>query len=318
MRRRDFLVTVPAFVGLPALAQAPGKGVRVSILFNGDTNAPPPWLKVFEQQLARHGFVAGKNLELRRVGEWGGSQERVTAAAREVIASRADVIMVEGTGRARIVASLTQAIPIVLAGAADPVGSGLVKDLARPGGNVTGVSNQECELIRKRFELIRELLPGARRAAIIASRAIPCKITKEALLGADSPVDLLWVEAKGAGPNAVLQAALRANPDVIVPFGVSSVREAEAIRRTLDQRRVPIISDDSWNEGAVISLIHDTDAIARSCADQVARILAGARPGDLPVELVAKFELIVNLRRAKEIGLQVPGSILLRADRLVE
>jgi putative ABC transport system substrate-binding protein len=314
--RRLFLLAAGA-IAFPAAPQVPGRVYRVGMIVNGDPR-DRRW-KPFDDQLAGHGFVAGKNLELKRIGDSDSVAGAVAGYSRELIEWKAEAIVVEGSGRARVVIGQTKTVPIVLAGAADPVGSGFVRNLSRPGGNVTGVSNQECELVKKRFEIIRQLVPAAKRVTLVASvAAIPCKLTKEALVGPDSPLDVVVIDARGGPPTPAMQEALRTNPDVLLPFGISRGRDPEGIRKALEGRRIPIVSDDSWGTDAVVSLVHDSDAIGRSCADQVAKILGGANPGDIPVELVAKFELVVNNRRAREIGLQVPEAILLRADRVLE
>jgi len=318
LTRREFMAATAGTIACPTIAQVAGRTYRVGMLVYGESGTPPAWLSAFEEQLARRGFARGRNLDLRRLANWGATVDS-QVQAKELIDARCDVIVVGGAGRARVMLSLTSTVPIVLM-VDDPVGSGLVKNLTRPGANVTGVSSQLCELLRKRFELMRELVPAVRRVALIAESTSSCAFTREALLGPGSSIELLRVDpTTGRGPAAWLQEALVSNPDVVMPHGIVPRRELEAVRKlTAQHPRVAIISDDGWTEGAVLSLGPDTKAIARSCADQVSKILAGAKPGDLPIELVSQFELIVYRQRARELGLQVPASILVRADRVID
>jgi putative ABC transport system substrate-binding protein len=310
------LASVLFGMSIPAEAQQPGRFYRVAFLW-GPVDDPVDSDKWLAARLASRGFVSGRNIEILTIYS-DGSTEELTAEARSLIAKKPDVIVVQGTSRTRILQSLTTTIPIVFE-VGDPIHADLVKDLARPGGNATGVSTQECALIEKRRELLRALAPNARRVTFIASRpqvgSHPCQEAIDALTG----VRLLNLEPAGGEPaaRANLQAVLRANPDAILTMG--TYPGMDEILATLSmKRRVPIVSDDNVDRPGVLGSVHsDPDEPFDLDLDQMMKILNGARPGDLPVMLTTRFHAEINLRLANQLGLRVPESVIVRADRVV-
>ena len=304
MNRRFFLSVAGAIIAcLPAQAQQQGRRYRVGVLMG---NRDPEVLRlgtVLVGELGRLGFVEGRNLEVR----FSYAPGDLTARARDLIAFQPDVIIAGGTLPTRVLQSLTPTIPIVFL-AADPVAGRLVKNLARPGGHTTGVSTLICELVPKLMELLREL--GARRVVLVTTPldGHPCKAAIEALRS----------EVKAIVPvkddqALTIQAVLRENPDAILDQGLPP----EVAVTLASSHRIPIASVGK-GPGVLVSIERDRDQVVLRHAALVAKILNGANPGELPVEFPREFRIVVDLHLAKEIGIRVPDSILLRADRVIE
>ena len=331
MNRRDAMFA-PLALGVATLAwaQTPGRIYRVGYLGYTATNTPDDarvW-GGFVQRLRELGFVAGGNLAIeQRFAE--GNNERYAAFAAEMVKLKADVVVATSGAAARAVMAASPTLPIVTTAIADPVRSGLVANLARPGGQLTGISNLADELVPKRLELLKAALPAASRIAF--ARCPRC-----ALLGGLSAADLgaLEVERETAARSLGIKllpldvddvadfdpatAALRRErPDALL-LGATQVNFALGNRwlAFAAQQRLPMLAP-AREFGAVLSYGPDSLAIFRKAAEYVAKILGGARPGDLPMEQPTKFELVVNLRIAREIGLPVPQSLLLRADEVI-
>ena len=302
-----------ASVTLPALAQSP-REYRIGMLM-GTPFSAGGYFKAFEDELARLGFVEGKNL---RVTRRAADAEALAALA----AARPDVLVTEGTRFTKALQRAMPTLPIVFAGAADPVRSGLVTSLAHPGGNLTGVVNLECDMVRKRLELMREILPQPRRLVLLTPKVVPpiCPMDPEVLqrLGVsvyeDPSTNLEEVRAS-------LDQLVRTKPDGLVCTGISGddLDPASPIARQV-LRNVPLAADgDGWTgDLALVALKVDPSEIHRRAASQVARILGGIPAGDIPVETSTRFQFTINLKRAAQLGVKIPQSVLLRADRVVE
>ena len=300
-------------LALCAQAQQP-REYRIGMLMPAPF-AAAGYFKAFEDELARLGFVEGKNL---RVTRRGADAEALAALA----AARPDVLVTEGTRFTQALRRAMPTLPIVFAGAADPVRSGLVTALSHPGGHVTGVVNLECELVRKRLEVMREILPNPRRLVLITPKLDPpiCPIAPEVL----RQLGVTVFEDATAGDDefrGYLEQVMRSKPDGIVGTAISgddSDRSAQVAREAF--RNVPLAADgDGWTEeAALIALKPDRSEVHRRAASQVARILRGTPAGEIPVETATRFHLTVNLRRAAQLGVRVPQTVLLRADRVVE
>lgn len=281
---------------------------------------------MFRERLATHGFVDGRNLAIghRFPLEWTAASRE--AAARELVAARPDALLCCSTLLTRAAMAASPSVPIVFVWVADPVASGIVKSYARPGGNATGVSLRYFELAAKRLELVRELLPSARRIAVYSS-VFDSQI--ESLVRTlREPADNLGfelVQADGrAGMRPAVDGAVRAAATALVmldPLAVfGRLADAKEIAAYAIERRLPLVGTDieTCELGGLISYATNLNDDMRRAADLMARVLRGDKPAELPVDQAARFELVVNLGTARGIGITVPQSLLARADRVIE
>lgn len=285
---------------------------------------PAPGIDGFRQGLQEHGYVEGRNLLV----EWQfaeGRDDRLPGFAAELVRLKVEVIVTVATSAALAAKKATPAIPIVFTLVADPVASGLVPSLARPGGNLTGVTNLAAELTGKRLELLKEAVPLLKSVVILTHPANPVNalILKKAQIAAHGlGLDVRLVEVRQPGdlePAFTTIAHERASGVVLVPGPFLNTHRIQIAELAI-KGRLPVLgwANEQAQNGALISYgarIHD---IFRRAAAHVAKILKGARPADLPVEQPMNFELVVNLKTAKALGLTIPQSVLLRADRIIQ
>jgi len=323
MRRRDFLTAAGGAMAWPVAAHAQQAGRLPTIGFLG---ANPvlfaPWTGAFVARLHELGWNEGRNVAIEY--RWSeGRTERYAEIAAEFVRQKVDVIVTVGTA-VPTVRQATSIIPIVFAVAIDPERSGLVSSLAKPGGNVTGLSLQATNLAGKRLEMLRELIPQLRRLAIIFNR------------GNDQTV-LEMSDTEAAARELKLDVALleiRRMQDVAAVFEQLNPR-ADALYVVVDQlvvanfnriltfalsSRLPMVysTRDFVQTGGLMSYGPSYVDLFRRAGDYVHRILQGAKPGDLPVEQPTKFELVLNLTTARALGLKVPELFLQRVDDLIE
>ena len=318
------LVLAAAMVTPPdAGGQQPARLPRVGVLLLNPLSSRPQQLEAFRQGLRAHGYVEGQNIviELRSAE---GKSERLAELAAELAQAQADVIVAAGTEPIQAAQKATRSIPIVMMSIGDPVGAGIVASLARPGGNVTGVSNLATELSGKRLELLKETLPKLSSVAILwnpdnASVVLKFKETEAAarVLG----IQLQSLEARH--PSDIergFQAAARARADAVVTADEQflSSQRARIVALAIRQR-LPVASEfrEFAEAGALFSYGPSLTDQARRAATYVDKILKGAKPADLPVEQPIKFEFIINLKTAKQIGLTIPQWTLMKADRVI-
>ena len=323
MRRRTLLAAACA-LALPApfsvLAQQARRKYRVGVLLPTKLLAVER-LAAVRERLASHGFIEGRNLsiDMRYPASW--TQASRESAARDVIALQPDAMLTTTTILTRTAQAATSSVPIVFAWVADPVASGIVTEYARPGGNTTGFSLRFFELTAKRLELLHELLPSAKRVAAV-SRAWDDPPIETAWRSAQATAQRLGVELVRLDARAFPPRSTDAHAFLILdPFGVFGMSSAmrEIIRYTVEQRIAAIFADvESVEAGGLISYATNLHDDLRRGADLLARVLRGDRPAELPVDQAARFELAVNLRTARAIGVKVPQSLLLRADRVIE
>jgi putative ABC transport system substrate-binding protein len=312
-----------AILGLrpPAWAQLTEKIPRVGILAPG--NPPLVHADAFRQGLLELGYVEGKNIAL----EWrwdAGNPERYSSQAVDLVRLGVDVIVAGTTPAALAAQRATQTTPVVMAAVADPVGSALVRQLAKPGGNITGVSLVSAEMSAKRVELLREAVPGLSRLAIFATRnpVASSLLTETQAAAASLGIQVEPVVVPNADALAgAFQEAIRRNAQAVLLlqdslFTLQRVRIAELALK----RRLPTISGESGFAQAGGLLHYGPDIVDawRRSAFYVDKILKGARPADLPVEQPRKFELVINLKTARALGLTIPQSMLLRADEVMQ
>jgi putative ABC transport system substrate-binding protein len=331
VHRRAFLNTMAGgFLAAPlaAEAQQAAKIARIGYLALNRA-AGPHRLEAFLQGLRDLGHVEGRNVAIEyRDAE--GKAERLPALAAELVALKVDVIVAGGGAQAALAAKqATRALPIVFASTADPVGSGLVTSLARPSGNVTGLSLIIFpELVGKCLEQIKQAVPGVSRVAVLwQPGAYGERTEKDMLKGADVAVPALGVrfqvvEARGpADFDRAFSEMTRARAGALAVLG--SVTFANERRRLVDlaaKNRLPAVymERDYVDAGGLMSYGPNVADLFRRAATYVDKILKGAKPGDLPVEQPTKFELVINLKTAKALGLTVPQSLLQRADEVIQ
>jgi len=307
--------------GLSVAEESPGaRKYMVGVL----TPAAVQWNeKAFRTRLQELGYVEGVNLELD-IRSGGGRLERRDGLARELVRRHPDVIVGVNTPGTRAARKETSTIPIVMAMIGDPVGLGFVTNLARPEGNVTGVSNMVGELAGKRLQLLLEAVPAAKRIALLYHPDEPI---------VEPQVRDLEAAGKVVGVQFRMYAVRKAS-DLARAFEDAAEWRAEAIlqlagqaqllrRETVDhslQRRIPIMvhSAAGVELGGLLSYYVNDGAAYRRVAEYVDRILKGAHPSALPVEQPARFEMVVNLRTARTLGINIPQVLLLRADRVIE
>ena len=329
VQRRQFLIAAGALLATPLAAdgQQAAKVARIGHL-SPNLAAGPHLRDAFLQGLRDLGYVEGRNVVIEyRDAE--GKLERLPALAAELVALKVDVILADGgTLGPRVAMQATTTIPIVFTSAADPVGSGLVTSLARPGGNVTGLSALGPELVGKRLELLKQAVPGVDRVAVLwLPGALGERTDKDMLAGADVAaralgVQLQFVEARSADEFARAfsdMSSARAGALTVLPSN-RFLREHRRLVELAAQKRLPAVytSREFVDAGGLMSYGANSADLHRRAATYVDKILKGAKPGDLPVEQPTKFELVVNLKTAKDLGLNLARSLLARADELIQ
>ena len=281
-------------------------------------------IEAFRKALRELGYVESRDIRIeRRYSE--GRDERLRDLASELVALKVDVIVTWGTPAARAAKAATKTIPIVTAALLDPVGTGLVASLARPGGNLTGVTNGGAELSGKNFELLTELAPGVKRIAVLwnpANPALPVTF-REAQVAAEAK-KLQIQSVAVSDPNEVDRALATMNEERPGALLVLQDPMLQAHRRQIvdfvARNRLPAMYErKTWVEaGGLMSYGVSFPDNFRRAATYVDKILKGAKPADLPVEQPTKFELVINLKTAKALGVTIPPSLLQRADQVIE
>lgn len=324
VRRRRFLITSGSILALPGLSFAQGQTNRIAILFGSNVRVAEPYQKVFFSRLAELGYHEGRNLVVER---WfaEGNFDRLPALANELVARKPDVIVASTTPSTLALVKATRSIPIVFVNAIDPVGNRIVQSLARPGGNVTGTSGLNEQLQAKLLQMLKEILPAATRVAILFNPLSQSELQFVAVLQAEAPklglsLQRVAVEKEAAFAQAFKSIEL-AKPDALYvaqsPFAMT---HAARIMEFANDRTLPVIGGTTEHValGALLTYWSNPTEYFRDAAALVAKILEGARPADLPVQQVRSFEMVVNLKAAKALGLTLPQSILLSADRVIE
>jgi putative tryptophan/tyrosine transport system substrate-binding protein len=325
MRRREFITLLGGVaVAWPLVARAQQQAKVRTIGFLG-TSTRSAWSRnvaSFGQRLRELGWTEGSNLAIEY--RWAeGREERYSEIAAEFIKLKVDVIVTSG-GAVGTVRQATAITPIVFAVANDPVGTGLVASLARPGGNVTGLSNQASDLDAKRLELLREVVPNLHSLAIMANVGYPAAVLEMGAIQTNARklgLDVTTVEIRRAEDITSGLTALKGHAEALYVVTDPLVASNRIRINTLALgARLPTMYGvrDYVEAGGLICYGPNYSDLFRRAADYVDRILRGAKPSDLPVEQPTKFDLVVNLTTAKALELKIPEAFLLRADEVIE
>jgi putative ABC transport system substrate-binding protein len=326
IRRRQFITLLGgAAVLWPRAASAQQTGKLPIVGYMGATtpSAQSQWTAAFIQRLRELGWIEGRTIAVEY--RWTeGRTERAAEIAAEFVQRKVDVIVTSGTGMVLAAKQATSVIPIVFASTGDPVGTGLVTSLARPGGNVTGLSNQVPDLVGKRLELLREVVPSLGRMALMANVGNPVVILE---------IDQIQASARTIALE-VIPLEIRRGEDIVPAFEALKDR-AEALYVAIDPltntnrvrintlalaERLPTMHAirEGVEAGGLMSYGPNVPDLFRRAGDYVDKILRGAKPGEIPIEQPTKFDLVINLTTAKALGLTIPESLLTRADEVIE
>jgi putative tryptophan/tyrosine transport system substrate-binding protein len=327
MKRRQFITLLGGAAAawpLAARAQQPDRMRRVGLLL-GIANSPvgQAYERAFEQELQRLGWTEGRNLTIE--ARWGeGRLERFGEIVAEFVRLKVDVIVTTGTPSTLLAQQATSAIPIVFANVGEPIGTGLVASLARPGGNVTGLSNENADAAGKRVELLREMVPGLRQLAILGNldnTAVMLKTAEAERAAGKLGLDIIELGIRRGEEIAPSLATLGGQ-------GLALYVATDTLMRTNAQRintlalaaRLPTMheSREQVEAGGLMSYAASISAQYQRAADFVDKILRGAKPADIPVEQPSRFELVINQTTAKALGLTVPQTLLVAADDVIE
>ena len=325
MKRRDFITLLGGAAAawpLAARSQQAGKTYTIGRLTAG--SPLPALIEVFDNALRGMGWVEGKNIAFeRRYAE--DRLERLPELAADLVRLKVDVIVAGGTLAPLAAKRATSTIPIVMSGAGDPLGSGLVASLARPGGNVTGMSLMAPDLGGKRLELLKEVLPRLTRVAVLWNAANPYSailFRETQVAGRMLGIEVQYVEVRGPDDfDGAFEAVRRQPPDALVTAeDPLTLDHRKLIADFAAGRRLPSLhgTKEYAAVGGLISYGTNLADVTRRAAGYVDKILKGAKPADLPVQQPTKFELVINLKTAKALGLTMPDKLLALADEVIE
>jgi putative ABC transport system substrate-binding protein len=309
---------------LAAGAQQPPKIPRIGYLGTTGASAGARYLESFRKRLRELGYVEGQNILLEY--RWAeGRPDRFPALAGELVQLRVDVIVTGTNIAVAAVQQATQSIPIVVAGMGDPVGSGFVASFARPGGNITGFSTLSEELPGKWLELLREAVPKVSRVAVLALSQSPSqRAFWTGIQGAAKALKVTPQRVEVAGPDEIDPAFARfitgrAQGLIVLPNAVTIARRTQIVGLAAKHRLPGMYPFSPFvDDGGLMSYGTDFPDLFRRTATYVDKILKGAKPADLPVEQPTRFELVINTKTAKALGLTIPPSVLVRADRVIQ
>ncbi len=323
MKRRAFITAVGGAAAWPLAtrAQQAGKLARIGFLTGG--SGPNPNIIGFQHGLRQLGYVEGQNLVL--IYRWAaGQRDRLVDLASELLELNIDLFASHTTEAITAIRSINRTIPVVMAAISDPIGNGLVESFARPGGNTTGVTLFSNELAGKRLEMLKELVPHLTRVAILAERDRPPTATLVGETQAAAHALRVALQIFEVRPDEIAEAFRligKERPDaLIVQQNLSFTPHLRQIADLAISQRLPTVHPTRQfvDAGGLLAYGPSIFALGERAAWYVDRILKGAKPADLPVEQPTKFELIVNLKTAKALGLDVPASLLATADELIE
>jgi putative tryptophan/tyrosine transport system substrate-binding protein len=305
-------------------AQQAKKFYRIGYLDGASLSAVASRTDAFRRGLRELGYVEGKNLVIEwRSGD--GKADRLPNLAAELVSLKVDVIVTGGAGATRPAKQATATIPIVMAQDTDPVGSGFVASLARPGGNITGLSTLAAEISGKRLELLKEIVPKLSHLAVFGTSTYPgnAQAVKEIEVDAGAfGVKIQYLDVEDAKDiEGVFRAAVKGRAESVLVLGgpvLLSHRRQVADLAVKSRLPASYVRPEFVEDGGLMSYAPSSDDLFRRAASYVDKILKGAKPGDLPIEQPTKFELVINLKTAKQIGLTIPPNVLMRADKVIK
>jgi ABC-type uncharacterized transport system substrate-binding protein len=325
-------ITILAFCAMlfalcsSAQAQQIGKIYRIGVLDNSTASGNAVRLEAFWQEIRKLGWIEGKNITIEyRFAEQ--KNERLPELAADLVRLKVDLIVVSGTPSALAAKNATANIPIVIATAVDPVGAGLVASLARPGGNVTGNASLSPELITKRLEILKDTVPKLTRVGLLRSRFgrsvedPQMNELKPAAVALKLKLEDIETQPDVKGLESAFKTAKQKQVDAIMTTpGNRFFAERKRIVELAGKYRLPAIYPDKVyiDEGGLMSYGADLTDLYRRAAVYVDKILKGAKPADLPVQQATKFEFVINLKAAKQIGLTIPPEVLARANTVIK
>ena len=327
MRRREFIALIGGAGAFPLTARAqqqPGMVPRIGFLTRYSDASVSTQIDAFRKGLRDLGWVEGKSISIEyRNAE--GQVDRLPALAAELVGLNVDVIVTVDTPPTQAAKQATSTIPIVIAVSADPVGAGLVSSLGRPGGNTTGMSLLAPETDQKNLELLKEMLPKTRRVAMIfdpKNRGMMLRLNTIKTAALKLAIEIQSIPA--LSPNELagaLTAAAKDPPDALIVLSPIYAAYRNEVLEFASKTKVPLSFDTrglAGEPGALLSYGVDISLLFRRAATFVDKILKGAKPADLPVEQPTKFELVINLKTAKALGISIPPTLLARADEVIE
>jgi putative tryptophan/tyrosine transport system substrate-binding protein len=325
MRRREFITILGSAAAWPLVARAQQSGKLPTIGFLGQStrSAASEWAAAFGQRLRELGWTEGRNVAIEY--RWAeGREGRYAEVAAELVRLKVDVIITSGTPAVLASKQATSVIPIIFATAGDPVGNNLVASLAQPGGNVTGLSTLGADLAGKRLELLREVIPGLGRLAVMGNVGNPFTVLEMGEVqeaAGKLGLEVVTLEIRQAQDIAPAFEALKARSQALYVC-TDALANTNRIRINIlaAAARLPTMhgSRDYVEAGGLMSYGVNYPDLFRRAADYVDKILRGAKPGNIPVEQPTKFDLVVNMITAKALDLTVPPPLLVRADEVIE
>jgi ABC-type uncharacterized transport system substrate-binding protein len=325
MTRREFITLLGGAAAWPFAARAQQSARLPTIGFLGanTASAQRDWTDAFVQRLRELGWIEGRTVAIEY--RWAeGRTERFAEIATELVRLKVELIVTSGTPAVMASKKATSVIPIVFATAGDPVGTGLVASLARPGGNVTGLSSQATDTVGRRLELLREVVPGLRRLAILGNVDNPLSVLEMGEVQAAARtlgLDAATLEIRRGEDIAPVFEALKSRADVLyIATDPLTLTHRVRIHTWALAARLPTAAAfrEFVEAGGLVSYGSNLPSQYRRAAEYVDKILRGTKPAALPVEQPTKFDLIINLTAAKALGIEVPATLLARADEVIE
>ena len=327
MRRREFITLIARMaVASPLVARAeqPERMPRIGVLMNVDNSDNRANYAAFLQAFQQLGWIDGRNVRIET--RWaGGRASDLRKDAIDIVGLAPDVIVASGTSAIVPLLQATHTMPIVFANVADPVGAGFIANLAQPGGNTTGFIQFEYSLSGKWVELLKQIAPGVTRAAVLRDPSIPTGIGQFAVIQSTAPsvgLEVTAIDLRDAGEieRAVTAFARSPNGGLIVTASALTLAHRELIIALAARHKLPAVYYRRYyvDRGGLASYGYDVVQQYRGAAGYVDRILKGEKPAELPVQAPTKYELVINLKTAKTLGLTIPPSLLARADEVIE
>jgi len=326
MRRREFITLLGGAAAWPlaAHAQQGGKSPLIGALINISENDPsaPAFIGAFREQLQDLGWTDGRNVRI--AVRWVGPAARYRDYSAELATLAPAVVLAATTPAVIAMREAAPAVPVVFVQAVDPVGSGLVASLARPGGNATGFTVYEYAIAAKWLELLKEVAPGVTRVAVLRDPAVAAGIGQFAAIQTVAPLGIelsvMAPQEAHAFEQAIALFVRDGNSGLIVTASSFAANNARMIVETAQRHKLPAVSPFRYlaTAGGLISYAPDVVEPYRRAARYIDRILKGEKPGNLPVQAPTKYELVVNMRTARALGLEMPPTLLARADEVIE